>query len=160
MTASLLRRRAQRGATIVEMALIAPIFLLLLVGVLELGIMYCANLTMQYAVREGARYAVTGQSNLDPNTSNQQRYLAVIQRMKDSSSGFYAKVSPVITVNGTTYASAAAYNASMFGSAGDIVVIQVKCTWPLSTPIMRAFFSNGKYTFTVGATMRNEIYSS
>ena len=95
-------------------------------------------------------------SNLDPNTSNQQRYLAVIQRMKDSSSGFYAKVSPVITVNGTTYASAAAYNASMFGSAGDIVVIQVKCTWPLSTPIMRAFFSNGKYTFTVGATMRNE----
>ena len=55
--------------------------------------MFWVNLTMQYAVREGARYSITGQSGLDPATLNKQRYLAVIQRIKDSSMGLYPVVS-------------------------------------------------------------------
>ncbi|CAB3771412.1 TadE/TadG family type IV pilus assembly protein [Paraburkholderia solisilvae] len=153
-------RRLQRGAAAVEFALIAPLLFLLLFVAMDFCISLWVNLTMQYAVREGARYAVTGQSNLDPNASSQQRYLAVIQEIRNSSMGLYNMVSPTytITVNGSTknYATQGAYSGSMFGNAGDIIVLQVNCTWPLLTPLARPFFANGAYTFSVAATMRNE----
>ena len=102
--------RRQSGATVVEMAIIAPVFLLAMLALVELSLMFFATLTMQYAVREGARYAITGQSNLDPSASNQQRYNAVIQSMRDNSLGFYDRLAPRITVNGTGYSSSAYSN--------------------------------------------------
>ncbi|WP_295993863.1 TadE/TadG family type IV pilus assembly protein [Rugamonas sp.] len=149
-------RRRQRGSNVIEMALVAPVFFLILFGIIEFSLMYFSTLTMQYAVREGARYAITGQSDDDPNTANQQRYLAVIQKMKDSSMGMYAKVNPTVVVNNTSYANSAAYTANMFGAAGDIVVIQLHCSWPLLTPLLRPFFPGGVYQFVVGTTMLNE----
>lgn len=147
------RFQRQRGANIVEFAIVVPVFLLIMLGVIEMSMMYFADLTMQHAVREGARYAVTGQSNLDPNSSNQQRYQAVLQKIKDSSMGIYNKVNPVISVNGNSTTG-----AGMFGEAGDIVVISISCTWKFSTPIISAFFKDGKVGFVVAATMRNESY--
>ncbi|WP_312511770.1 TadE/TadG family type IV pilus assembly protein [Massilia sp.] len=149
--------RRQSGATVVEMAIIAPVFLLVLLALAELSLMFFATLTMQYAVREGARYAITGQSNLDPATSNQQRYNAVIQSMRDNSLGFYDRLAPKISVNGVGYA-AGGYNNTMFGTAGTIVVLQLTSQWPVTTPLLSQFFKDGKYTFVVGATMRNEYF--
>ncbi|MCC7600353.1 pilus assembly protein [Janthinobacterium sp. FW305-129] len=143
----------QAGATLVEFAIIAPVFLLLLIGMIELSMAYFANLTMQHAVREGARYAVTGNKDLDPASSNQQRYQAVIQKMKASSMGIYDKVNPVITVNGTSGTS-----TGMFGNSGDIVVISVAYNWKFATPLMAAFYKDGKSPYVVAATMRNESF--
>jgi|SRR5471032_2813797 len=153
-------RRRQGGVAAVEMALVAPLLLLVLIGTVEMSMVYFASLTMQYAVREAARYAVTGQVNDDPNTANQQRYLAVLQKLQDSSAGLYAKVSPVLVVNNTTYSTAASYTANMFGNPGDIVVLQVLCSWKLATPVLNMVFPGGVYKFTVGATMQNEQYGS
>jgi Flp pilus assembly protein TadG len=150
--------RRQRGSAVVEMAIIAPIAFLLLIGVIEYSIIFYTTLTMQYAVREGARYAITGRTDKDPATSNQQRYLAVVQAIKTNSMGMYDSVAPVISVNNTTYASSSAYSANMFGSAGDIVVLRLDCTWKLATPLVAAFFPNGEYKFTVAATMQNESF--
>jgi len=158
MNARLLSGRRQRGSAAVEMAIVAPVVLLLLIGLIEFSILFYTTMTMQYAVREGARYGITGRSDLDPASANQQRYLAVIQAMKNNSMGLYDTVAPVISVNGTTYASATAYSANMFGSAGEIVVLRVDCTWKLSTPIVAQFFPNGEYKFSVAATMQNEYF--
>lgn len=152
-------RQRRRGAAIIEMALVAPVFFLLLIGVLEMSMLFYANLTMQYAVREGARYAVTGQANLDPNASDQQRYAAIVAKIEDSSMGLYAKVAPVISVNKVTYGAASAYTPGMFGASGDILVLQLDCTWKLATPLLSAFFTGGQYHFSVAATVRNKIYS-
>lgn len=151
--------RRQGGVTVVEMALVMPVFLLLLVAVIEFSLMYFVNLTMQYAVREGGRYAITGLSDADPAAANQQRYLAIIARMRTSSVGIYDKVTPVITTNNVTYTSSTSYNAGMFGQAGDILVIKLDCTWPLATPLLKPFFKDGKYKFTVAVTMLNENYA-
>jgi len=153
-----MRRRRARGSAVVEMALIAPLAFLLLIGIIEFSIAFYATLTMQYAVREGARYAITGRTDKDPAASNQQRYLAVIQQIKTSSMGLYDTVNPVISVNGTSYASSSAYSANMFGGAGDIVVMRLDCTWKISTPLISALFPNGQYKFTVAATMMNESF--
>ncbi|TAL93843.1 MAG: pilus assembly protein [Paraburkholderia sp.] len=153
-------RQQQRGATAVEFALVAPILFFLMFVAIDLGLLLWVNLTMQYAVREGARYAVTGQANLDPAASGQQRYLAIIQEIKNSSMGLYNIVDPsyTVTINGAqqSYGTPTGYNSGMFGNAGDIIVLQLNCSWPLLTPLVRPFFPGGNYAFTVAATMRNE----
>lgn len=45
----------ERGAVMAEMALLLPILLLLLFGLLEFGRMYNARITLTHATREGAR---------------------------------------------------------------------------------------------------------
>lgn len=139
------------------MAIVAPVFLLILLALVEFSMMFFATLTMQYAVREGARYAITGQSNLDPSTSSQQRTKAVIQGIRDSSLGMYEKLAPVISVNGKSYASNA-YTSGMFGAAGSIIVLQLDCDWVVTTPLLSSFFKDGKYHFAVATTMRNEDF--
>lgn len=54
---SFLRRShaGQRGQGMVEFAIIVPVFLLLLMGMLEFGFVFTHNLTLEYATREGAR---------------------------------------------------------------------------------------------------------
>lgn len=139
------------------MAIIAPVFLLILLSLVELSMMFFVTLTMQYAVREGARYAITGQSNLDPNTGNQQRYAAIIASIKDNSLGFYDQLAPVISVNGTSYGTGT-YSNGMFGVPGSIIVLQLDCNWAVATPFLSSVFTNGKYHFAVAATMRNEYF--
>jgi len=155
IAASRMRRgsRRGRGAAIVEFALVAAIFLLLIVSIVELGLMFWVTLTMQYAVREGSRYAITGQS--DPSSTPWE---SVIAKTKASSMDQWDAVSPVIavTLNPGPSETFPPYGAGMFGQAGDIVVFRINCTWPLYTPMMRAFFTDGNYKFSVAATMRNE----
>jgi Flp pilus assembly protein TadG len=59
------RRARQRGQTVVEFALIAPIVFLLLFVIVDFGIAMDRRIVLQDAVREGARYAaVTDDLNL------------------------------------------------------------------------------------------------
>lgn len=150
-------QRRMRGATVVEFALVAPFVLLLVFAVLEFSVLFFTTLSMQYAVREAARYGITGRGDKDP-TGAGSPYQAVLQVMRNSSAGMYDKVSPVITVNGTKYATSGSYNSGMFGGPDDIVVIRVDCTWKFVTPLVSALFKDGKYTFAVAATMKNETW--
>ena len=51
------KARRQRGQSLVEAALILPVLLLLLVGVVDLGRAMSAKIALTNASREGARYA-------------------------------------------------------------------------------------------------------
>ena len=53
------RRRAERGASLVEFALILPVFLMLLFGMITAGLALNEKQQMTHATREGARYAAT-----------------------------------------------------------------------------------------------------
>ncbi|WP_151637704.1 TadE/TadG family type IV pilus assembly protein [Noviherbaspirillum aerium] len=149
-------KRRQRGASAVEFAIVAPLVFFLLFAVIDLCVMFWVNLTMQYAVREGARYAVTGLSDLGPQ-GNPQRHLAVIEKIKDSSMGLYDRISP--RINGVNYAgNDSQYHAGMFGAPGQVFVLRLEGAWPLMSPVVQPFFDDGIYRFTVAATMRNEEF--
>lgn len=150
------RRNRERGASAVEFAIIAPLLVLLLTSIVELGVLFWANLTMQYAVREGARYAVTGRSDLDPNQSDQQRHLAVIEAIRSHSMGLFDRVQP--RINSIRHDAPNEYSAGMFGRAGHTFVLRLDCSWPIMMPILRPFFTDGVYRFSVAATMRNEAF--
>ena len=50
--------RDQRGAAVIEMAIVLPVLILFIYGIFQVGILYQANAGMQHALGEGARFAV------------------------------------------------------------------------------------------------------
>jgi Flp pilus assembly protein TadG len=50
-------RSDRRGVGAVEFALIAPLFIMMIVGVAQMGILYYAHSALRNAVSEGARFA-------------------------------------------------------------------------------------------------------
>ncbi len=155
--------RSERGAATVEFALVAMIFFTVLFSIVDFSYLLFINLTMQHAVREGARYAVTGRADLDPtpDPSNpvQSRYDAAIEEMKESSMGFWDTVAPVVSFKYMSDAGTiVALPANSAGSASEILIISLHCTAATLTPFTRAFFATGNYQFDVSATMRTEAY--
>jgi Flp pilus assembly protein TadG len=57
------RRRSTRGQAMVEFALVAPMFFLLLFGIIEAGRFIFYYETLSNATREGARYAIVNGAN-------------------------------------------------------------------------------------------------
>ena len=51
-------RHGKRGVTAVEFALVAPIFLLFVLGIIDLGRLFYVKNLMQYAVEQTTRYAM------------------------------------------------------------------------------------------------------
>lgn len=58
--------RRQRGQTMVEFAIILPLLLLLILGILQLGVVYNNYVTLTQASRAGARQAAVGRGIADP----------------------------------------------------------------------------------------------
>ena len=53
------RRDDESGASLVEFALVLPVFLMLVLGMMTGGLAYSRKLSVSQAVREGARYGAT-----------------------------------------------------------------------------------------------------
>ena len=58
----LVTRRAERGAAAVEMALVLPMLLFVVFGIIDFGRLLNAQITLTEAAREGARAAAMGQT--------------------------------------------------------------------------------------------------
>lgn len=76
MSTNMIRRRKERGATIVEFALGFLFFLVLLVGLMELSRAVWAYNTMAHATRQAARWAIA-HGSVNPATQDQIRGIVV-----------------------------------------------------------------------------------
>lgn len=56
------RRNDERGQTLIEFAFIAPLIFLFLFAIVDFGIALDRRITLQHAVREGARYGAVNPS--------------------------------------------------------------------------------------------------
>ena len=59
------RARGERGASIVEFALLAPVFVALVMGIVDFGMGLSDNLALRQGVREGTRQAVVANFGTD-----------------------------------------------------------------------------------------------
>ena len=59
------RRRKERGAALVEAAIVFPVLILVVVGILELGLVFKDYLTVSYLSREGARIGALAGDDLE-----------------------------------------------------------------------------------------------
>ena len=62
------RKAGDRGAVMVEFAIILPILLMLVMGIIEFGRAYNTQISMQAAAREGARALALGKSAAEVDT--------------------------------------------------------------------------------------------
>lgn len=69
-------RKNRVGAAVVELAVVLPLFLLLVLGMIEFGRMIMVQQIITNASREGARRAVLDNATTDEITTAVQQYLA------------------------------------------------------------------------------------
>lgn len=152
----------RKGQTLIEFALVAPLLFVLLFAIVDLGWMFYVNLTMQHAVREGTRYAVTGRSDLGASRRD-----ALIEKIRNASDGLYDKnlhvpKEPRIAVLAPERVNFGNYTGTATagdpGGQNDIILVSLTYTCPLLTPVLTPFIAGGQYTFTVSSTMTNEPF--
>src|SRR5215469_8933308 len=68
MSRRFLRARGDRGAAAVEFALLLPVLLFILFGIIDFGRALNAQITITQAAREGARLDALNQPNVGPRT--------------------------------------------------------------------------------------------
>lgn len=149
-------RRRDNGQTLVEFAVVAVVFFMTLFAIMDFAMMFYVNQTMQHAVRAGSRMAI-----VDPGSNCRA---AIIANIKTQSMGYYDK-----NVNGTKTPT---ISRQTLGAYGDIngapindgscgtpqmpITVSLTYAWPIMSPFLKPFFANGRYTFTVKATVVNE----
>jgi Flp pilus assembly protein TadG len=120
-----MNRRPERGQTLVEMALILPIFLLLLVSIFDLGHVVWANDTLSNAAREGARYAIVhGGSATNPCPVGPPSEDAVIPAAS-TSCPFPAPSKQAIKDAAINWARSASTNINVYVCYGNVALADV-----------------------------------
>ena len=143
-----------RGSSTVEFAITASLFFLLMFMVMDFAAYSFIKLTMPHAVREGTRYAITGQVDLDPQ-AKLDRKRAVIQKIRENSMGYFDEV---LAESDIVVTDIDGLPVSGFGAPGESIVITFNCQWPIISPFTRVILSDSYYNFSVRASMRNEDF--
>ena len=170
--ARLLRRfrRDRSGATALEFAIVAPVFLVLLFAILETALMFFANQVLETVTQEAARMILTGQAqNANYTQQNFKTYVCNqipalfncndISIDVESYPAFSSlNLTSPIDGNGNFNSSNLQYNP---GGPGDIVVVRLFYQWPLFVTRLGWNPSNlsGNKRLLVGtAAFKNEPY--
>lgn len=139
------RPRADSGQTLVEFAISALVFLLVVFAIIDFSFLYFAKLTLQNAARQAGRYAITGQA-----MQGQTRYASIMQTAQNFGLGF-------VTSSNTTICSSVG-GCGSGGGPNETVTITITYPYKFITPLVATFFSNGSYTITVSSTFKNEPF--
>jgi Flp pilus assembly protein TadG len=166
-------RSARGGATAVEFALIAPVFLATLIAIFEVALFLFAQQYLQTAATEAGRQFMTGQVQGSGQTEQQMitnvicpqiqtlfdcnSVMVNVQSFSSFSNANSAK--PTLTFNAQGQVTNNwAYNP---GNPGDVMVVQLIYQWPIvSGPFgyVLANLGNGKTEVVGVAAFRVEPY--
>lgn len=157
-------RSSESGQSMLEFAITASVFFLLFFAVVDFGFFFFAKLTMQNAVRQAGRYAITGNCGSGGNcfnkgSQNGNRLPIILQTVSDFS--FF--LNPTVTVTCVSgacpgYAGGGGNNA---GGPGDVVQVTAQYTWNpfVVTRFIPTMFPGGHYTFSVSSIFKNEPFA-
>lgn len=125
----------ENGQAIVEFALVLPMLLLLVCGIIDFGWIFGSQLLANNACREATRYSAIHYN--DSDADNDQA--AAAQIVANSAPSL---ISPVVTLTKST--------------ADDSVKIVVTSQVNVLTPMLSSFFPGGKYTVSAQCVMKLE----
>ena len=69
--------REENGGATLEFGLVVPLFVLMLISVMEMGMLFFANTALEGGLREAARYAITGRTD---GASREQAIINIINK--------------------------------------------------------------------------------
>ena len=134
-----------------EFAMAATIMFTVMFACLEFSCLMYGQMTLQNAVREAGRYAMTGNHLADPNHPGQtlSRIASISRVAQQSAMGLDVSNIQISSVLG---------GSNNAGGPGDTVTISLTANLPLMTALVGQYFAHGTYTTTVSATFRNEPF--
>jgi Flp pilus assembly protein TadG len=141
------RSRESRGSTLVEFALVVPIVVLLFMGIAEFGRFYFTRITLQHAVREAARFAVTGSTLPDPDTGDPMSRVESIRAVILEEASNLDLVVEELEVDPPDG-----------GGPSAVVTVTARFHFEFIAPVIRQMFPGGGYDFTVATAMKNEPF--
>ncbi|MFN8007419.1 MAG: TadE/TadG family type IV pilus assembly protein [Terriglobia bacterium] len=147
--------KESRGANMLEMAAVIPLLLLLTFAIIDFSTLFYVYLSLENGVSQATRYAVTGQ--VMPNPSNPAQNLS----RDDSIKLAMRNATPTLSIPDSAFSFFnVTQNASGTGGPTDVIRVTVQYVYVPVTPLIQAFFTGGRITFTVSSTMKNEPYPS
>ncbi|KRQ04895.1 TadE/TadG family type IV pilus assembly protein [Bradyrhizobium manausense] len=165
-------RNDENGANAVEFALVAPIFIALLVGIIQIFLVFFGQQLLQQVVQQSARQIMTGQVQEAGMTQTQFSTLVcsqvriifscnnlMISVQSASSWSALSAAGPTLTFNADgTVSNNWPYNP---GGPSDKVILEVIYQWPVfGGPLgfTLANLPNGNRQITASAAFQNEPY--
>lgn len=85
-----MRERSERGAVAVEFAILAPVLIVLLMGIMEFGRAYNAQVSLTDAAREGVRVMAISNNQASARTAAKNAAVALNPTLVDSNIAFSA----------------------------------------------------------------------
>lgn len=144
-------RSGDRGSALVETALVAPILVTLLCGVVEYGIIYVDDISLQNSARSAVRYAIsnpTKWSTAEPAPANSIQGQAELEAK--SLSGFVNTTQAIALTYlnpSPSFALCATYSGAAVSSActqpGNMIQVTVGYTYTFFTPLFQAAYPDG-----------------
>ena len=110
----------QKGQALVEFAIILPILLMLVMGILQFGMMLNSYLTIENASREGARAGIVGSSDVE------------IKNLIISTSPSLDPKNLIVSITPT----------EANRKSGDTLIVKVTYNYNLIVPIISSLFNN------------------
>ena len=148
-----------RGGTMVEFALTLPIFIILVVGIIEFGWCFFVQHTLQYATREGMRLAIVGRTLTDTSGTTLSPVASIIYTIRQEASLAVNPDSVLISIYqvGTNFSDPANWqNTQTDGNRGDYMRVRTRVIHTFFTPLIGRFFPGGTMTIQAEGTFRNE----
>jgi Flp pilus assembly protein TadG len=128
----------QKGASLVEFALVFPILITIILSTLELGIMLAIKVNLQSCTMAGAYYGSTG-----AYTSGSTRTASALAVMTNGISGLLNPANVAFTIQSYPSFSVASQGGSGTtgtGSASDVVMYKAQYPYSPASPLVAAFF--------------------
>jgi hypothetical protein len=152
-----MKKFGDSGQSLAEAAISLSLLLVLAMATMDFGYLFFTKLTLQNAVRQADRYAVTGQCISGSNgTCTQTRYNSIIATLQDNSLGLLNPGNAGdVSVTCTNDGGGCPNNA---GGPGDLITISVSYPYGFISPLLATFFPGHAYTIGVSATSLNEPF--
>lgn len=177
--------RAREGVTAMEFAIIAPVLMLLMFGIVEFALLMLVTNMMESATAVSSRLGKTGyvEAGMTREQTIRQAIATRAGNLIDPAyltitSKAYAQfdqigdAEPWNDANGNGAPDAGEWTdvngngtydtdmgAAGYGDAEDIVVYTISYPWSIATPILREVIgTSGTYTITSHAVVKNEPY--
>lgn len=123
------------GSPAVEFALVGPVLLLLMFGIVTFGIAINNYIELTDAVRSGGRTFAISRSSSTPYTSTTSAITSSAPNLTA------AKINTTMTVNGTACASDSACSTALSTAAGG--TLTVRATYPCNLTVMSVNYAPG-----------------
>ncbi|MBV9993412.1 MAG: pilus assembly protein [Alphaproteobacteria bacterium] len=166
-----LARRARSGSALLEFALLAPVFFLMLFAIMEVGIIFFAQSTLQTGAEDAARLVRTGQVQNGGLTADQVRTRVCkdIAPLIPCDGNLYIDIESFSNFGGVNFSNPLGPDNKMkpmnnfsTGNACDVILVRVFYTWTVFTPILTPFLVNladNKHLLYASSAFRNEPFS-